>query len=116
MRRILIHVALVFCVVWQTAAFAYFGAPGVARSDSNHERMHLETQSHHHDADGSLAFDDSVASLLHMTADLAGSASMVREMALRLLCTADVAPRATLDDTRPPPYLEGPLRPPRPTV
>jgi len=116
MRSIVMHVVLAFCVIWQAVAFGYFGGRGATHGDSGHDRMHLEMQAHHHDAEGSVEFDDSVASLLHMTADLAGSASMVREMPLRLLRTADVAPRATLADTLPSPYLEGPLRPPKPTV
>lgn len=113
MRRLTLHVVLVFCVVWQAAAWAYFGAPTGTQADVNHERMHLEMQSHHHDADGAPEFDDSVASLLHMAADLAGSACMVREMSQRLLRTGEVAPFATLGDRLSDPYLEGPLRPPQ---
>lgn len=114
MSRLWMHVALVFCLVWQAGALAYSGAPSGHQSDATHAGMHLEMQAHHHDADGSLAVDDSAASLLHMIADLGGAVTMLRESPLHLLPTANAAPQSRPGDTVAPPFLEGPLRPPRP--
>lgn len=117
MKRAFAIVTLVFCVVWQAVALAYIGGPGIMVSgDASHEHMHLHNQSHHHDADGSIAFDLSLASYLHMTFDSGAAATMVSLLPLQLLRTADVAPRASQDDALTSPFVEGPLRPPRPLV
>jgi hypothetical protein len=117
MKRAFAIVTLAVCLVWQAVALAYFGGPGIMVSgDASHAHMHLHMQSHHHDADGAVAFDDSLASYLHMTFDSGTTATMVSLQPLQLLRTADAAPRASPDDTRASPFVEGPLRPPRPPV
>lgn len=117
MRRSIVTVVLAICVAWQTSAFAFFGNAGVVPSgEIGHERMHLEMLPHHHAADGSIEFDDSVASLLHVMADSAASTAVLTDAAVRLLRTASAPPAAKLFRTPPLPFLDAPLRPPEPCV
>jgi len=117
MRRSLLTVVLAICVVWQTSAFAFFGSAGVVPSgEMGHERMHLEMLPHHHAADGTIQFDDSAASLLHVMADSAASAALLIDAPVRLLSTAGTPPAAKRHRTPPLPFLDAPLRPPEPSV
>jgi hypothetical protein len=115
MNRVVFTLAL--CLVWQSSAFAYLGSAGLIASDEHHhERMHREMQPHHHAADGALEFDDSVASLLHMMSDTAGSAALVPSAPVQLLRVSGVVPPASMHRAPPLLFLEDPLRPPEPSV
>lgn len=116
MRRIFPLWLLALCLTWQGIAFAFLGGRPLESGDAEHERMHQELRTHHHDADGTLEFDDSVASLLHMLADAGSTASLAPLETVALSSPATVVPPAPVDDIPTTAYLEGPLRPPRPTV
>lgn len=116
MKRFGLLWSLVLCLLWQGTACAYFGAPSRFAGDMEHERAHVEMKAHHHDADGSLEFDDSTASLLHMMADCASTATLVPSLELRVSPTTGVMPHAPRASFLVSPYLEGPLRPPRSIV
>jgi hypothetical protein len=113
MKRVMILVGLALCLVWQGAAWAYWGTPSIVDAESSHARMHLEMRSHHHDTDGGLEFDESIASFFHMMSDSASSITLLPAAPVQLLAMASVTPDAALDNPPLDPFLENPLRPPR---
>lgn len=113
MKRILIHLLLSLCLLWQGSAFAIVGSPRAGADLLVHEQMHREMQPHHHLCDGGVNPDDSASSVLYTVCDAACSAALVTAVVVELAFVTDVAPRARPGGPRPAPFLEGPVRPPR---
>lgn len=107
---------LVLCLAWQGIAFAGAGGRSSGRDDADHDRMHRHNLLHHHDVDGTIAPDDSMASLLHALADLGSTLSMASLVSVALL-TSESSPLDTLVEVIPSTAcLDGPTRPPKPIV
>lgn len=83
--------------------------------DAGHALAHYADQTHHHDSDGSIHEDDSDASVQHLLGDdwMANLVPVVRSSKLAVLAMKDAVPRPSGAQATPPPFLEGPIRPPR---
>jgi hypothetical protein len=75
MRRALTLFLVLLSFCWQAAAMGDAAAPRESGADLAHALLHWGEQAHHHHDDGSLAVDDSDASLAHV--HLEGAASCV---------------------------------------
>jgi hypothetical protein len=114
MHRTAVLFTLLLAMLWQSVALARPGSSVNALADSAHAALHLSEEGHHHHDDGSFHFDDSSESVQHLIADHASGAA-----ALWAMDSTDV-PHAGSDSpedlgahTRPQPFLDGLLRPPR---
>ncbi len=107
---------LVLCLAWQGIAFAGAGGRSSERDDADHDRMHRHNLLHHHGVDGTIAPDDSAASLLHALADLGSTVSIASLVSVSILASAP-APLETFVEAIPcTAWLDGPTRPPKPIV
>jgi hypothetical protein len=105
---------IVLCLVWQGIAFAGAGGRPSGLDNADHDRMHRQNLLHHHGVDGTVAPDDSVASLLHALADLASAVSIESLVKVAVLAPAP-APLAIHVEVIPSAAcLDGPTRPPKP--
>lgn len=117
MCRVAVVLTVLVAIVWQAFALARLTtAPGAA-DDMAHALLHWHDISHHHHDDGDYHVDDSAESLAHVVADhLTVSAALPADAA------AGIVPRAGCERTPlaaryvPDPFLDGLLRPPRPTA
>lgn len=112
-RRFWIAV-LVLAVLWQSLPVARFGIAQGGLTDIAHVAVHWLGASHHHHADGDFHFDTSTDSAQHLIADQFSPTATLPEEGSPIF-SGDVAtsPRRAHPGGLPPPYLEGPLRPPR---
>ena len=114
MRRSAVAVVMLFAMLWQSVALARVGSTINVLADLEHAALHWQEERHHHHDDGSFHLDDSNESVQHVTGDQVSTTT-----ALLHACSYDFPPRAALsprslrDAPASPPFLEGPLRPPR---
>jgi hypothetical protein len=114
MHRRAIAILILFALLWQSVAMA---APGWAFNqvqDLAHSVLHWSGDAHHHHDDGSYHQDDSDESVQHVIADAGLQAATLLNSARSDFARLGVSsPAMTSDAVRPPPYIDGPHRPPR---
>lgn len=114
MHRRVTTVLILFALLWQSMAMA---APGWAlgqAQDVVHAVLHWSEEAHHHHDDGSYHQDNSSESVQHVVADAGLHAAALLAGGCSSFAEPDPSsPAMTPDDLRPPPYLDGPHRPPR---
>lgn len=115
MQRVVTLFALLVAMLWQSAAFARVGATGDALADAGHAALHWQGEAHHHHDDGSFAIDESEESARHLMADHTSATALLPLVSTMLPRLDDRAPRHVSVRASPHPFLDGPLRPPRPT-
>lgn len=111
---------LVFCLLWQTLAFAGPAVSqweaGGAAGDVKHQLLHLSGQPHHHHHGEGVHHDDSPESLQHLHVDCLSSATFI--LPASPITGAIDAPHDPVPvfsgRTLPHPFLEGLRKPPRP--
>lgn len=70
MRQYWITLLLVFSLAWQSLANAGYGVVTAHQEQEQHEQLHFQGVSHHHDEHAEdFHEDDSVLSLVHMISD-----------------------------------------------
>ncbi|MCW5645185.1 MAG: hypothetical protein KIT63_24045 [Rhodoferax sp.] len=105
---------LMLAFVWQAAALFAPSATAAWAAELEHKAFHTQGDGHHHHDDQSLHVDDNDSVVMHQHADTGShSLGLWQDTALRLLPVprASVVPWA--DMLRPPPLLDGLLRPPK---
>jgi hypothetical protein len=115
MQRLIVLFAIVVAMLWQSAALARGGAAVDAQADAAHAALHWQGDAHHHHDDGSIAIDDSEESARHLMADQTSTTALLPLVTAALPRLHDSAPRPGSVRASPHPFLDGPLRPPRPT-
>jgi len=114
-RRSITLIAILFAMLWQSAALARVGVTAEALADLGHAVSHWQDEAHHHHDDGSFHFGDSEESARHLMADHVSVPALLPLVSAMLLRLADGAPGPRSVRTGPHPFLDGPLRPPRST-
>ena len=115
MQRVVTLFAILVAMLWQSAAFARVGATVDALADSGHAALHWQGEAHHHHDDGSFAIDESEESARHLMADHTSATALLPLVSAMLPRLGDRAPRPGYMRVSPHSFLDGPLRPPRPT-
>jgi len=102
-------------LLWQPLALAQPApAASAAATGLSHALLHWLDLGHHHHDDGSVHFDGSAESQAHAAADPLGQPALqLREGDTAPVLLPDAAPPPPRARAAGPPYLEGPLRPPR---
>lgn len=115
MRRRLTSLILMFCMCWQSLAFAGAGVLVTEGNEMLHEVLHFEGAAHHHDDHaGSFHQDDSPASTQHAIDDACVFApALPAGVDLPLLAVCATPPVDVRSTEPPPPFLSGPERPPK---
>lgn len=115
MRRTAIILAMLFVMIWQSAMTARVGSTVNLLADPEHAALHWHETSHHHHEDGSFHLDDSNESVQHVLSDHSSVAAAVPAPSVQDFAPlAAAVPGGLHDSLAPHPFLEGPLRPPRP--
>ena len=114
MHRRATAVLLLLALLWQSVAVAAPGWAFAQVQDLAHSSLHWSEDAHHHHEDGSYHQDDSAESVQHVIADAGLHAATLLASARSDFSGLDASsPAMTTDAVRPPPYLDGPHRPPR---
>jgi hypothetical protein len=114
MRRTALLVTLLIAMLWQSVAMARPGSSINALADSAHAALHLAEEGHHHHDDGSFHLDESIESVQHLMADHASAATALLAMdSTGVPHAGSESPEVLRAHTRPQPFLDGLLRPPR---
>lgn len=109
-------VALIVAVLIPCYGFAAVGkSVALAADDTGHALAHYAEQAHHHDDDGATQTDDSEASVTHLLGDdwVSAPALLVQALTLQFPAPFKAAPTLVSSQAIPPPFIEGPIRPPR---
>lgn len=114
MRRWL-SILLVICMCWQSLAYAGLGVLVTEGKEMVHAMLHFEGAAHHHDDHGDVFHqDDSTASEQHLMADACLFAPvLLTEIVLPVPNIGAAPPAVTQVTEPPPPFLNGPERPPQ---
>jgi hypothetical protein len=115
MRRIATLFAILFAMLWHTAAFARLGASAEAQLELEHAVMHWQDEAHHHHDDGSFHVGESEESARHLMADHVSVQALLQQSPSALLPLDDGPLGLRSARAGPQPFLDGPLRPPRST-
>lgn len=116
MRRKLTTALLLLVMVFQAMTVTLFSSSRDTLVDLTHAAMHWQQEGHHHHSPGDYHVEDSEESTRHLMADHSGAPAALPATDLRFF-RQDASIHAMLSTrTSPHPYLEGLLRPPRPTV
>lgn len=120
MHRCLVAVCLMFALLWQSVAAAGQVWPAAQAQQLahaqqlSHAALHWLEKSHHHHDDGSYLEDESSDSVQHLMADGGAPASLLLPGGWTTgLCMRSSAPVMTAVSIGPPPFIDGPHRPPR---
>jgi hypothetical protein len=117
MCRRLSIACLLFALLCQALAVAGPAGSLARGQDAGHAALHWLEESHHHHDDGTWHLDDSDESAWHLVADHGYlAAAMLPDVSLPLPSLVAVAPRVHEVRASSPPFLAGPLRPPRLTA
>jgi len=116
MRRALTVFVLAFVMAFQAMTVTVFSSSQNNLADITHSMLHWQQESHHHNDSGSYQVDDSDASTLHLLADHNIAPVILPVADLWVFRLGTGIPPVFLALTTSPPFLEGLLRPPRPTV
>jgi hypothetical protein len=109
-------VALIVAVLIPCYGFAAMGkSVALVVDESGHALAHYADQAHHHDDDGDMHADDSDESVMHLHGDdwVTTPVPVVQALTLQFPAPAEVAPPPVGHQPMPPPFIEGPIRPPR---
>jgi hypothetical protein len=109
-------VALIVALLIPCYGFAAMGqSVALVLDDTGHALAHYTDEAHHHDDDGAMHADDSDESATHPHDDdwVSTPALVVQGMAIPFPAPADATPKWVSASATPPPFLEGPIRPPR---
>jgi hypothetical protein len=112
-------VALIVALLIPCYGFAAVGkSVALVIDDTGHALAHYADEAHHHDDDGTMHADDSDESVAHPHGDdwVSTPGLVVQSMAVTFLAPADAAPKRVSSSATSPPFLEGPIRPPRSTI
>lgn len=114
MNRVAFAFVVVLALLLQGMAQARTTLSPGAIDDLGHAALHWQQEGHHHHDDGSYHLDDSADSARHLAADQLLSALAAAPAALFVMPRPAAArPAARAGPALAPPFLEGPLRPPR---
>ncbi|WP_297379797.1 hypothetical protein ACQ859_03345 [Roseateles chitinivorans] len=115
MRRWLTSLLLIFCLGWQSLAYAGAGVLVSEGEEMLHEILHFEGAAHHHDDHGGgFHQDDSAASTQHAIDDACLFAPAIpSDATLSVPGVQAGAPEQAGAVAPPPPFLSGPERPPK---
>jgi hypothetical protein len=121
MRRGFTAFLLMVCMFWQALAHAGIAVVIADHEEQDHAVMHFAGEAHHHDHhdddgdDGNGVHQDrSQASAQHLVSDAAVFAPVLTgDFALKLPQLHPGAPVLTAATPPPPPFLDGPERPPK---
>jgi len=113
LRRLTLSLA-VFALLWQALPLARMGVAPQQLAQVAHETLHWIGVAHHHHGDGSHHFDRSTDSAQHLVADhFNPSATPAGDSPPALYPEPRSAPPGAHARGVPPPFLDGPIRPPR---
>ncbi len=116
MRCKLTVALLLLVMVFQAVTITLFSSSRNNLVDLTHAAMHWQQEGHHHHDSGDYHVEDSDESTHHLMADHTGTPAVPTATNLRFF-RQDSDDHAVLPARASPhPYLEGLLRPPRPTV
>lgn len=117
MARVAITAALLFALLWQAVAPASAGSTLARGSDPVHSALHWQDDGHHHHDDSSYDRDDSAESMQHLMADhVSVFIGLLHAVTTSVPPSGSSRSRASGEDPRPHPFLDGPLKPPRLTA
>jgi hypothetical protein len=115
MGRIVILLALLFALLWQSMALGRPGSSIHVLADREHAALHWNQEGHHHHDDGSVHVDDSQASMLHLLGDpLTATTALLPAVSHHFSPIPTERPGGLHHARVPDPFLGGLLRPPRP--
>jgi hypothetical protein len=115
MRRPVVLLLVMFAMLWQSVALLRPGSTVSTRADLVHAALHWQEEAHHHHHDGTWHLDDTQASTLHVHADhVTTTTALLPAMSHHFPPSAAARPGSLHDGPLPEPFLDGPLRPPRP--
>ncbi|MCR5882979.1 hypothetical protein LRS03_08965 [Rhizobacter sp. J219] len=109
-------VALIVAILIPCYGFAAVGkSVALVVDESGHALAHYADQAHHHDDEGGMRADDSDESAVHLHGDdwVTTPVLVVQALSLQFPSPADGAPLRVSRQAAPPPFIEGPIRPPR---
>jgi hypothetical protein len=103
-----------FALLWQSVAAAGQVWPAAQAQQLAHAALHWLERGHHHHDDGSYHEDDSSESVQHLMADGGTHVSLLLPGGWTTgPCMRSSAPVMTVVSIGPPPFIDGPHRPPR---
>ena len=104
---------LMLAFVWQAAALFVPSASAAWATELDHMAFHTQGDGHHHHDDQTLHLDENDAVVMHQHADTGThSFGLWPDTTLHLLPVPRASVVAWADMLRPPPLLDGLLRPP----
>jgi hypothetical protein len=109
-------VAFIVAVLIPCYGFAAVGkSVALVADETGHALAHYAEQGHHHDDDGAMHSDGSVESALHLHGDdwVTTPVLVVQGLTLQFPTPTEAAPPQVGSQASPPPFIEGPIRPPR---
>lgn len=109
-------VALIVALLIPCYGFAALGkSAALVLDDTGHALAHYVDEAHHHHDDGAMHSDGSDESVAHLHADdgVSSPILVVEYRVLTFSAPADATPKRVSASATPPPFLEGPIRPPR---
>jgi hypothetical protein len=113
-RHRIVPLILALALAWQSLALGRAGSSINVLLDAAHAALHWHGIGHHHHDDGSVQLDESPDASRHVLTDHAGGiAGLPAAQPRALEPVASTAPRGLPADAGPPPFLEGPLKPPQ---
>jgi hypothetical protein len=105
---------LLVALLWQSLAMAIPAGALQTLHDNGHDVLHWNGEAHHHHDDGSYDMDDSASSQQHLMADAAAQPSaLVPSERVCVPPSRSPSPDVETKVLGPPPFIEGPHRPPR---
>ena len=113
MNRVVIAIALMLALLWQSFGLARAGSTGEA-ADREHAAFHWQGEGHHHHDDGAYHVEDSSDSVRHLLTDhVTASLGLLLGTATSFPPTGSVRPGTELRSGSPHPDPDGLFRPPR---
>jgi hypothetical protein len=109
-------VALILAVLIPCYGFAAVGeSVALVIDETGHALAHYADQAHHHDDEGTVHADDSDESMAHLHGEdwLGSPGLLVDASTIQFPQPADAVPHPAVRQATPPPFIEGPIRPPR---
>lgn len=117
MARKLLVLTLLIALIGQSVSVARTGLTLDFLDDLQHLVLHWQGEGHHHHDDGGYHLDDSTESAQHLIADyVIGSPALLANLDVKIPVVGSHSPGTRQVERVPNPFLEGPLRPPRPTT
>ena len=113
-RYRIVPLMLALALVWQALALGRPGSSVNVLLDAAHAVLHWQGIGHHHHDDGSVQVEESPDASRHLLTDQAGGfTGLPAAQPGAPAPIASIMPRGLPAGAGPPPFLEGPLKPPR---